>query len=211
MTERKILPLEAAAAQLDAMRRGGRKIVHCHGCFDLLHIGHIKHLQAARQMGDALIVTVTPDRYVNKGPGRPVFTERLRAEALAALDCVDLVAIAGAPTAVDAIRLFRPDYYVKGQEFEALPRWPARLQAEIDAVQEVGGQVRFTHEGVFSSTTLLKRHDVEAGDWAAEDSRERRTREPGGSASTAAPGRAPAAGPVDARSFLDAFRARHSR
>jgi cytidyltransferase-like protein len=102
MAERKIVPFEAAAAQVDAMRRGGRKIVHCHGCFDLLHIGHIKHLQAARRIGDFLIVTVTPDRYVNKGPGRPAFTERLRAEALAALDCVDLVTIARSPTAPSA-------------------------------------------------------------------------------------------------------------
>ena len=182
MAERKILPLEAAAAQVDAMRRGGRKIVHCHGCFDLLHIGHIKHLQAARQMGDFLIVTVTADRYVNKGPGRPAFTERLRAEALAALDCVDLVAIVRSPTAVDAIRLVRPDYYVKGQEFETLPQWPARLGAEIDAVRELGGQVCFTHEEVFSSTALLKDHET----------------------------RMAAGPPAAARRFLEGFRARHA-
>jgi len=183
MAERKILPLDAAAARLDLMRRGGRKIVHCHGCFDLLHIGHIKHLQAARQMGDALVVTVTSDRYVDKGPGRPVFGERLRAEALAALDCVDLVAITGSPTAVDAIRLLRPDYYVKGQEFETLPRWPVRLAAEIDAVQEVGGQMRFTHEEVFSSTALLRDHAI---------------RPVAGSTGAAA------------RRFLDGLRARHA-
>src|SRR5262249_5226166 len=193
----KILPFEAAAAQLDAMRRGGRKIVQCHGCFDLLHIGHIKHLQAARQMGDALIVTVTPDRFVNKGPGRPVFTERLRAEALAALECVDLVVITGGPTAVDAIRPFPPDYYVQGQEFEALSRWPPRLQAEIDAVREIGGQVRFTHEEVFSSTALLTQHGVDARERRVEDARLRRGRDDGGR--TALPptaNRALDAGPV---------------
>jgi rfaE bifunctional protein nucleotidyltransferase chain/domain len=183
MAERKIVPFEVAAAHVDAMRRGGWKIVHCHGCFDLLHIGHVKHLQAARRMGDFLIVTVTPDRYVNKGPGRPAFTERLRAEALAALDCVDLVTIAGSPTAVDAIRLFRPDYYVKGQEFEMLPQLPARLGAEIDAVRELGGQVRFTHEEVFSSTALLKDHETRMAAGPAYDA---------------------------ARRFLDGFRARHA-
>jgi rfaE bifunctional protein nucleotidyltransferase chain/domain len=209
--ERKILPLEAVAARLDAVRHSGRKIVHCHGCFDLLHVGHIKHLQAARQMGDALVVTVTPDRYVNKGPGRPVFTERLRADALAALECVDLVAIVRSPTAVEAIRLFRPDYYVKGQEFEALPRWPERLRAEIDAVQEVGGHVRFTHEEIFSSTALLKQQDVDAADWRVEDARMSRAHDGGGrTVSPTTPNRAADADPDEARAFLDAFRARHS-
>src|SRR5262245_16781984 len=209
MAERKVLPLEAAAAQLETMPRGGRKIVQCHGCFDLLHIGHIKHLQAARQMGDARVVTVTPDRFINKGPGRPVFTEWLRAEALAALDCVDLVVIAGAPTAVEAIRRFRPDYYVKGQEFESLPRWPARLQAEIDAVREVGGQVRFTHEEVFSSTALLKPRDVDTGSWATEEAGDPQGGvEAKGSATS--PQRPLDSCPDAAGGFLEAFRARHS-
>lgn len=155
MTARKIMSLEAVAQELDRLRRGGRKVVQCHGCFDLLHIGHIKHLQAARRMGDALVVTLTPDRHVNKGPGRPAFPERLRAEAVAALDCVDFVAIDQEPAAAAAIRLLRPDYYVKGQEFESLSRPPARLAMEMEALQEVGGQMCFTHEEVFSSTALL--------------------------------------------------------
>ena len=152
MSKRKILPLEVIAARLAAMKRVGKTIVHCHGCFDLLHVGHIKHLQAAKRMGDALVVTVTPDKYVNKGLGRPAFTEDLRAESLAALECVDFVAIDRGPTAVEAIRIVRPDYYVKGQEFENLPSPPARLQAEIGAVRQVGGQIRSTREAVFSST-----------------------------------------------------------
>ena len=73
MSEPKILSLTTLAARLEAARRTGRKVVHCHGCFDLLHIGHIKHLQAARRMGDVLVVTVTPDEHVHKGPGRPAF------------------------------------------------------------------------------------------------------------------------------------------
>jgi rfaE bifunctional protein nucleotidyltransferase chain/domain len=216
MTDRKILSLEAVAAQVDAMKRGGRKVVHCHGCFDLLHVGHIKHLQAARRMGDALIVTVTPDRYVNKGLGRPVFGENLRAEALAALECVDFVAIDRSPTAVDAIRLLRPDSYVKGQEFETLPRPPVRLQAEIDAVHEVGGQVRFTHEAVFSSTALLATLDVGAGDGGDGDA-DPRARVTRGVDGTSAPPevRTPPESrsgvcPDNARRFLDGFRTRHS-
>jgi rfaE bifunctional protein nucleotidyltransferase chain/domain len=155
MTAAKILPLPDLAQRLEAPRREGLKIAHCHGCFDLMHIGHIRHLQAARAMGDLLVVTVTADAYVDKGEGRPAFGEALRAEALAALVCVDLVAICPWPTAVEAIRLLRPDYYVKGQAGEDPTRRSVRLQHEIATVRELGGDVRFTREIVFSSTALL--------------------------------------------------------
>jgi rfaE bifunctional protein nucleotidyltransferase chain/domain len=155
MTVAKIVPLHDLARRLEAPRRAGLKIVQCHGCFDLLHIGHIRHLQAARAMGDLLLVTVTADVHVAKGEGRPAFTDALRAEALAALACVDFVAISPGPTAVEAIQLLRPDFYVKGQAGEEPARRSARLQGEIAAVRALGGDVRFTHEAVFSSTALL--------------------------------------------------------
>ena len=110
MTVSRILPLDDLARRLEDSRRADLKIVHCHGCFDLLHIGHIRHLQAARAMGDLLVVTVTADAYVDKGEGRPAFSDALRAEALAALVCIVLVAISPWPTAVEAIRLLRPHY-----------------------------------------------------------------------------------------------------
>src|SRR3990167_10271529 len=94
------------------------RIVQCHGVFDLLHIGHIKHFQAAKRQGDILVVTITPDRFVNKGPNRPRFTERLRAEAIAALDCVDYVIINSWPTAVEAIQFIKPHVYAKGDEYK---------------------------------------------------------------------------------------------
>ena len=73
----KFLDLDALADRVHALRASGQRVVHCHGVFDLLHIGHIKHLEAARAEGDALAVTLTPDRYVNKGPHRPAFPEQL--------------------------------------------------------------------------------------------------------------------------------------
>jgi rfaE bifunctional protein nucleotidyltransferase chain/domain len=158
LTAAKILPLHDLARELEAAGRAGRKIVQCHGCFDLLHIGHIRHLQAARAMGDVLVVTVTADAHVAKGEGRPAFTETMRAEALAALVCVDYIAISASPTAVEAIRLLRPDYYVKGQAGEEPARRSDRLQQEIATVRELGGDVRFTHEIVFSSSALLNAH-----------------------------------------------------
>ena len=90
-----------------------KTIVHCHGVFDLLHIGHIKHLEKARKLGDKLVVTLTSDRYVNKGPGRPVFNESLRCEAIAALDAVDYVAINDASTAINPIKTLRPNKKIK--------------------------------------------------------------------------------------------------
>ena len=93
MSVSKIFRLDELARRLEVSRQAGLKIVQCHGCFDLMHIGHIRHLQAARAMGDLLVVTVTADLYVAKGDGRPAFAEALRAEALAALACVDRVAI----------------------------------------------------------------------------------------------------------------------
>jgi rfaE bifunctional protein nucleotidyltransferase chain/domain len=158
MSIAKVVPLDDLAGRVDVSRQAGLKIVHCHGCFDLMHIGHIRHLQAARAMGDLLVVTVTADAYVSKGAGRPAFGEVLRAEALAALACVDWVAIVPGPTAVEAIRLLRPHFYVKGQVGEEPVRQSGKLRQEIAAVHEVGGDVRFTHETVFSSTALLNSH-----------------------------------------------------
>jgi rfaE bifunctional protein nucleotidyltransferase chain/domain len=154
----KVLALDDIVRRLEVPRREGRRIVHCHGCFDLMHIGHIRHLEAARAMGDVLVVTVTADAYVKKGEGRPAFTEEERAESLAALACVDFVSINREPTAAAAIRRLRPDYYVKGPVAEDPGGRSASLRLEIETVRAVGGDVRFTHEGVFSSTALLKAH-----------------------------------------------------
>jgi rfaE bifunctional protein nucleotidyltransferase chain/domain len=154
----KIFELHELAGKLERLKSEGKKIVHCHGCFDLMHPGHIKYFQAARDMGDCLVVTVTPDRFVDKGEGRPVFDERLRAESIAALECVDFVAINRWPTAVETLRLLQPNIYVKGQEFENLEDKTGKIQKEVEIVREIGGELRFTHEIVFSSTQLINRH-----------------------------------------------------
>lgn len=146
------------AAKIQALKAQGKTIVHCHGCFDLMHPGHIKYFQAAKQMGDILVVTLTPDQYVDKGPGRPAFDETLRAESIAALACVDFVAVNQWPTAVDTLRLLKPHFYVKGQEFERLEDNTGKIQQEAAVVKEIGAELRFTHEIVFSSTQLLRQY-----------------------------------------------------
>ncbi|MFA5186411.1 MAG: PfkB family carbohydrate kinase [Patescibacteria group bacterium] len=139
-----------------SLKGEGKRLIHCHGVFDLLHPGHIKHLQAAKRLGDVLVVTITQDKYVNRGPGRPVFNQELRAESVNALACVDLVAVNQWPTAVEIIKAIKPDVYVKGSEYSrAEEDLTGRITDEEEAVSAVGGKVHFTDEITFSSTNLI--------------------------------------------------------
>lgn len=154
----KVVSLERLSEIVQEARSAGKTIVHCHGVFDPLHIGHIRHFKDARRFGDVLVVTVTPDRFVNKGPHRPVFTEDLRAEAVAALSVVDYVGINAWPTAVETIGLLRPDVFVKGSEFRSGKDITGAIQAEEVAVRAAGGRLEFTDDLVFSASNLVNRH-----------------------------------------------------
>ncbi len=133
----------------------GETLVHCHGCFDIVHPGHIHHLRFAARQGDRLIVSVTPDRFVNKGPGRPMFTESLRADNLAALGFVDWVIINDAPTSSPLLERLRPDVYIKGAEYRE--NNDPRFHDERSIVERHGGRVVFSDdEVVFSSSTLIE-------------------------------------------------------
>ncbi len=154
----KVIELESLAARVRALKAEGKKVVLCHGCFDLMHPGHIKHFQAAKKMGDVLVVTVTPDIYVDKGPGRPVFNQDLRVSSVAALECVNYAVVNKWKTAEELLRLLKPDIYVKGQEFEKLEDKTGKIQGEYDVVKKIGAELRFTHEEVFSSTKLVSEY-----------------------------------------------------
>ena len=156
----KIVSLNELSELCKNLKSKKKVIVHCHGCFDLMHPGHIKYFQASKNMGDILIVTLSPDKYVDKGPGRPVFEQKLRAESIAALACVDYVSINEWPTAENTLRLLRPNIYVKGQEFENLEDKTGKIQKESEVIKEIGAELRFTHEIVFSSTKLINEHLV---------------------------------------------------
>ena len=155
----KVKDIGELAEILVSLRANNKKIVQCHGVFDLLHIGHIRHFEQAKGMGDILIVTVTPDKYVNKGPHRPAFTEGLRAEAIAALDCVDYIAINRWPTAVETIELLKPDVYVKGTDYkDAQKDYTGKIIDEEEAVRSVGGEIAFTDDLTFSSSSLINQY-----------------------------------------------------
>ena len=119
-------------------RRAGKKLVFTHGCFDILHIGHVRYLQEARRCGDFLVVGVNSDKSVSdlKGPERPLQTEKDRAQILAALACVDATVIFDAPTPIDLIEAISPDVLVKGGD------WAIDQIVGSDFVLSHGGEVK---------------------------------------------------------------------
>lgn len=155
----KIKSLDEVGGLTAEARRAGRVVVMAHGVFDLLHMGHVRHIEEARGFGDVLVVSVTPDRFVNKGPGRPVFGEMMRAEMLAALGSVDYVTINEGPTAEPAIDAIRPDVYVKGPDYvDASGDVTGKINDERSAVERNGGRVQFTDDVTFSSSALINRY-----------------------------------------------------
>ena len=154
LSNRKILSLEALLSLRQQARAAGKTIVHCHGCFDIVHPGHIHHLEFARSLGDILIVSVSADTHVNKGHDRPLIPDNLRAQSLAALECVDRVYVNPDPTARDLLEALRPDVYVKGREYEQ--NCDPRFVAEREAVIRHGGRVVFSSgDVIFSSTAII--------------------------------------------------------
>jgi rfaE bifunctional protein nucleotidyltransferase chain/domain len=150
----KILSRDGLLAARAAARAAGRRVVHCHGCFDIVHPGHIRHLKFARSLGDLLLVSITGDAGVTKGDDRPLIPQELRAENLAELDCVDWVYVEPRPTAAELLAEVEPDVYIKGREYEF--NADPRFCAEREAVERAGGRVVFSSgDVVFSSTALI--------------------------------------------------------
>jgi rfaE bifunctional protein nucleotidyltransferase chain/domain len=133
----KIVKLEELSDRCEKLRSAGKKIVATNGCFDLLHVGHVRYLQAARALGDLLVVGLNGDRSVLelKGAGRPITTQHDRAEILAALECVDLVTVFPELRATKFLAAVRPAVYVKGGDYtpRTLDQEEAVILKEIEA------------------------------------------------------------------------------
>ncbi len=154
----KIFLLKDLSKIVHKEKKKSKVFVHCHGVFDLLHIGHIKHLEKAKEQGDKLIVTLTSDKYVNKGPGRPVFNENLRCDAIAALDVVDYVAINDSSTAVNPIKILKPNIYCKGTDYKNFKDdITGEIKNELKEIKKIKGRIFFTEEMTFSSSRLINR------------------------------------------------------
>ncbi len=150
--------LAEAEVLVEQLRASGKSIVFTNGVYDLLHPGHVRYLQAARALGDALVVGVNSDRSVraNKGPGRPINPEAERAEVIAALDCVDAAVIFDEDTPHEIISRLQPDVLVKGAD------WAEDAIVGRDVVEARGGRVvRMPIEQGFSTTDLIAK--IQAG------------------------------------------------
>ncbi len=151
---KKILSLQDLAAEADLLRSADKRIVTTNGCFDLLHVGHIRFLKSARALGDVLIVGLNSDSSVRslKGTNRPLIAQDERAEILAALSCVDYVSIFPEVTASEFLHAVKPDIYVKGGDYE-----PSQLP-ETSVVESLGGLVKILkYVPQRSSTDLIEK------------------------------------------------------
>jgi rfaE bifunctional protein nucleotidyltransferase chain/domain len=147
----KVIPREETQALGKRLRREGRRIAFANGCFDVLHVGHVRYLQGARAEGDVLVVGVNSDRAVRelKGEGRPLLPEDARAELIAALECVDYVIVFDEHTAEAVLRDLRPDVHCKGTDYTA------DSVPERDVLREIGGEVRIVGDAKDHSTREL--------------------------------------------------------
>lgn len=156
MTTSKVVPLNELAKRVKELRAGGKKVVATNGCFDLLHLGHVRYLKAASALGDLLVVGLNGDQSVRdlKGPGRPINSERDRAELLAALGAVDVIAIFPELRATRFIELAMPDVYVKGGDYKS-----ETLNAEERAaLQKIGTKIEIIpFEKGYSTSGLLEK------------------------------------------------------
>jgi rfaE bifunctional protein nucleotidyltransferase chain/domain len=146
-----VIPRKDLATLGERLRREGRRIAFANGCFDLLHVGHVRYLEGAREQGDVLVVGINSDRSVAalKGPGRPVLSAEARSELVGALECVDYVVVFDEPTAESVLRELRPDVHCKGTDYseETVP--------EREVMKALGGVVRIVGDTKNHSTREL--------------------------------------------------------
>jgi len=140
-------------------RRNSYKIVLAHGTFDLLHVGHIKHLKFAKKFGQKLIVSITADKFVKKGHGRPYFKEIYRKEMLESLEFIDYVFIVNDASAIPAIKTVKPDFYLKGEEYKDNSKdITKKIKKEKLEVKKYNGKVIYSNEIVYSSSNLINNY-----------------------------------------------------
>jgi rfaE bifunctional protein nucleotidyltransferase chain/domain len=156
-TGTKIRDLAGAREWVEQTRQAGRRVVLANGCFDLLHVGHIRYLEGARERGGALVVGVNSDSSVRrlKGHGRPILDERARARLVAALGCVDCVLIFDEPDVNRLLAELRPDVHAKGTDYTA------ETVPERAAMKTLGGEVAIVGDEKRHSTRDLIAHIVE--------------------------------------------------
>ena len=154
--KKKIINFSEVEKILKPIKRKGKKIVHCHGVFDLLHIGHLKHFKSAKKYGDILVISVTPDKFVQKGFERPYFNSEQRMESLASIEIIDFVILNNSTNAIDIIKKIKPNYYVKGPDYKNFKEdITGQIKNEELVVKKNGGKTVFTEDPIYSSSSIL--------------------------------------------------------
>ncbi len=158
---KKIVPLESLQKIISNQKKKGKKVVLCHGVFDIIHIGHIKHFNEAKKLGHILVVSITQDKFVNKGPNRPIFSIDKRMESVAALKDIDYVVANLFSNAIDLIKFIKPNIYCKGKDYKDLNLDPTReIKKEAKAVRSVGGKIVFTKSELLSSSKIINHNNI---------------------------------------------------
>ena len=138
------------------LKKDKKKIVLCHGDFDFLHLGHVKHFQTAKEKADCLIVSVTSDSKMQKGIGRPLYKEKERIEFLSSLSIIDFLYVDYNKTAIEVISKIKPDYYAKGQDYKNPKKdFTGGILNEKRILEKHGGKIVFTDEQTFSASSII--------------------------------------------------------
>ena len=154
----KIISLKEMNLYVKQMKKKNFRIVMCHGCFDIIHFGHILHFQTSKKFGDKLIVTITKDKYVNKGPDRPIFNHYERAIVLSGIGVIDKISINNKPSAANLLLQFKPHVYSKGYEYASKKqKINPLLNDERNIVKNYGGKMKFTMDNISSSTRIIQK------------------------------------------------------
>ncbi len=152
----KILQAKKLAKVIEQNKKNRLVTVLCHGAFDVLHYGHINHFIEAKNNGDVLVVSVTADRFINKGPNRPFFSEEIRMKTLASLDIVDYVVLSNSDVSIGIIKSIKPDIYCKGPDYiNHKDDISGNIKKEIKAINRVGGKIAYTKGKTYSSSKLI--------------------------------------------------------
>jgi len=154
--ERKIKTFAELRRLVSGMQAKGKKIVQCHGIFDIIHPGIVRHVESAKKQGDCLVATVVRDKDVRKGPNYPIFGEKLRAESIAAVECVDYVSVVEDSVSLQCVRMLKPDVFARGQDYKDRDQTVLkRLEDEEEALKIAGCKIHYTPGQVFSSTNII--------------------------------------------------------
>ena len=160
--KKKIINSSDLKILINKLKKKGKKIVQCHGVFDLIHIGHLKHFKSAKNFGDILIVSVTPDKFVQKGFNRPYFNASQRLESLSSIEDIDYVILNSTKNAVDIIKKIKPNFYCKGPDYKNFKDdITNEIKNELKAVKRCGGKLVFSEDPMYSSSTILNNETKE--------------------------------------------------